>query len=168
MGQRFYVVHTQHGCDDLAYSELKPHFETHHFTVAYEGRIGNQRFNQLQSLFPSYLFVRFDWRSPKAWTIPSMRGVKSLLGYTHKTGKPTPIADKVLEDLKQRFGAFVLEPQGPVAPPEVGDTVIIKQGPFRQHRAVCTMSKEGRVAVLLSVLGGSHMFEMPASAVLSA
>ena len=103
----------------------------------------------LKPLFPNYIFARFilERDYPKVrWA----RGVNKVLG---RGGGPMPIVDEVVEEIKSRIGedcvvkrAYDLKPQ---------DTVKIKEGPLKDLMGMFDrwMSKEGRIRVLLSLIG---------------
>ncbi|UCE39024.1 MAG: hypothetical protein JSW00_07325, partial [Thermoplasmata archaeon] len=78
------------------------------------------------------------------------RGVNKVIG---RGREPMPISDVVVDEIKNRIDedcvvkrAFDLKPQ---------DTVKIKEGPLRDLIGVFDrwMSKEGRIRVLLSLIG---------------
>jgi len=103
----------------------------------------------LQPLFPNYIFARFilERDYPKVrWA----RGVNKVLG---RGRDPMPISDVVVKEIKSRVNedyvvkrAYDLKPH---------DTVKIKEGPLRDLIGIFDrwMSKEGRIRVLLSLIG---------------
>jgi transcriptional antiterminator RfaH len=103
----------------------------------------------LKPLFPNYIFARFilERDYPKVrWA----RGVNRVVG---RGREPMPISDVVVEEIKNRIDdggvvkrAYDLEPR---------DTVKIKEGPLKDLIGVFDrwMSEEGRIRVLLSLIG---------------
>ena len=103
----------------------------------------------LKPLFPNYIFARFilERDYPKVrWA----RGVNKVIG---RGREPMPINDVVVQEIKNRIDedcvvnrAYDLKPH---------DTVKIKEGPLRDLIGVFDrwMSKEGRIRVLLSLIG---------------
>jgi transcriptional antiterminator RfaH len=103
----------------------------------------------LQPLFPNYIFARFilERDYPKVrWA----RGVNKVLG---RGWEPMPISDGVVREIRNRVDgdcvvrrAYDLKPH---------DTVKIREGPLRDLMGVFDgwMSREGRVRVLLSLIG---------------
>ena len=115
---------------------------------AYSSKRGRS-LRTLQPLFPNYIFARFilEQDYPKVrWA----RGVNKVVG---RGREPMPISDVVVDEIKNRIDedrvvkrAYELEPN---------DTVKIKEGPLRDIVGVFDrwMSKEGRIRVLLSLIG---------------
>lgn len=103
----------------------------------------------LQPLFPNYIFARFVLEKdyPKVrWA----RGVNRVVG---KGRGPTPISDDVVREIRNRVDEdsvvrrpYDLKPYDPVK---------IKGGPLRDLIGVFDrwISKEGRIRVLLSLIG---------------
>lgn len=103
----------------------------------------------LKPLFPNYIFARFTLERdyPKVkWA----RGVNKVVG---RGREPMPISDVVVSQIRSRIDddcvvkrAYDLNPR---------DTVKIKEGPLRDFVGVFDrwMSKEGRIRVLLSLIG---------------
>jgi len=103
----------------------------------------------LKPLFPNYIFARFilEQDYPKVkWA----RGVNKVVG---RGREPIPISDIVVSEIKNRIDddcvvkrAYDLNPQ---------DTIKIKEGPLRDLTGIFDrwMSKEGRIRVLLSLIG---------------
>lgn len=103
----------------------------------------------VKPLFPNYIFARFvlerDYPKVK-WA----RGVNKVVG---RGREPIPISDEVVKEIRNRIDencvvkrAYDLNPH---------DTVKIKEGPLRDFIGIFDrwMSKEGRIRVLLSLIG---------------
>jgi transcriptional antiterminator RfaH len=127
---------------------------------AYTSRRGRS-LKTLKPLFPNYIFARFilgrDY--PKVrWA----RGVNKVVG---RGREPMPISDVVVNEIKNRIDedyvvkrAYDLKPH---------DTVKIKAGPLRDLIGVFDrwMSKEGRIRVLLSLIGYQSSVQLHCSQV---
>ncbi len=112
-----------------------------------------------EALFPSYLFARFDWHA----SLRQVQAARGVSGVVHFGARWPVIADGVIADLKQAFGAEELHVISTVLQP--GDSVEIAEGAMRGLRAVVSrvMPSRERVAVLLEFLGRQTTIEVPAS-----
>jgi transcriptional antiterminator RfaH len=103
----------------------------------------------LQPLFPNYIFARFilekDYPKVK-WA----RGVNKVVG---RGREPMPISDEIVNEIKSRIGEGCVVRRAYDL--KAHDTVKIKEGPLRDLVGVFDrwMSKEGRIRVLLSLIG---------------
>lgn len=98
-------------------------------------------------LFPNYLFVHCDLSEVGRSTLEWTQGVRRVVGFI---GEPAIVEDEVISYIKKRLSVDI-QPVGSRRF-EPGDTVIIKNGPFRDLGAVFdgNLSAKGRVRVLLS------------------
>jgi transcriptional antiterminator RfaH len=115
---------------------------------AYTSRRGRSS-KTLKPLFPNYIFARFilmrDY--PKVrWA----RGVDKIVG---RGREPMPISDVVVDEIRNRIDEECIVKRAYDLKPH--DTVKIKEGPLRDLLGVFDrwMSKEGRIRVLLSLIG---------------
>ena len=117
-----------------------------------------------ESLFPNYLFARFDWRTSLA-RVHYAPGVKHIVHFGDKW--PT-VPDEVIDELRANLGhneLHVIESE--LAP---GDRVEFSGSAFHGLKAVITqvMPARDRVAVLMDFLGRQTMLEVaPANLVRS-
>ena len=146
----WYVVQTKPRNEQRAqyYLEMEGVETLNPLMEAYRSK-GGRSLMTLKPLFPNYIFARFTLERdyPKVrWA----RGVNKVLG---RGGGPMPIGDEVVEEIKSRIGedcvvkrAYNLKSQ---------DTVKIKEGPLKDLMGIFDrwMSKEGRIRVLLSLIG---------------
>lgn len=116
---------------------------------------------------PGYIFVRFDpvednWQ-PINWT----RGIETLMYGTVE--KPARVRDDAIQILIDRCdGGYVKEEEIDLAWSKlvpVGSTVQMIEGPFAGHRGKVTWSKDDRVRVLMTLLGGQRELKMKSAAV---
>jgi transcriptional antiterminator RfaH len=146
----WYVVQTKPRNEERAQFHLEREgIETlNPLMEAFRSRRGRAR-RTLEPLFPNYIFARFllekDYPKVK-WA----RGVNKVVG---RGREPMPISDEIVEEIKSRIGegcvvrrAFDLQPHDPVK---------IKEGPLKDLIGVFDgwMGKEGRIRVLLSLIG---------------
>jgi len=102
-----------------------------------------------ESLFPNYLFARFDWRKSLA-RVHYAPGVKQIVHFGDRW--PT-VPDEVIEELQASLGPEDLRVVSEELHP--GDTVTISGGLFHGLKTVVTQVMPGhqRVAVLMDFLG---------------
>jgi transcriptional antiterminator RfaH len=110
-----------------------------------------------ESLFPSYVFARFNWREQLRLVYHSA-GVATIVHFG--TRWPT-ISDATIAELQASIGdeeVRVVEAQ-----PEVGEEVEIAGGPFHGLHGIITrlLPARMRVAILLEFLGRQTMVEVP-------
>jgi transcriptional antiterminator RfaH len=117
-------------------------------------------------LFPRYVFVGFDINRD-AWTeVRRTDGVERLLSHDEI---PMRVPLGVVEGLRaaMQAGAFMPEDAGgKPAPPMIGESVEIADGPFRDFvvEVVSTPDERNRVEILLQVLGGERRIRMALAA----
>ena len=115
---------------------------------AYSSKKGRS-LRTLNPLFPNYIFARFilERDYPKVrWA----RGVNKVLG---RGREAMPVSDVVVKEIKNRINENCVVKRAYDLIPH--DTVKIKDGPLRDLIGVFDrwMSKEGRIRVLLSLIG---------------
>jgi transcriptional antiterminator RfaH len=103
---------------------------------------------RIEPLFPGYLFARFDV-GEMFCKMRYTRGVSKILGTSEG---PTPLADSVIDMIKERMDAAGVVTATPTLRP--GDRVRIIGGPFKDFLAVFEYSATAaqRVTVLLATL----------------
>ena len=110
-----------------------------------------------ESLFPNYIFARFDWRNLLR-QVHHAAGVASIVHFG--TRWPT-IPDHVVAELKSSVGQEELRQID--AEPQVGEEVQISGGAFHGLRGLVTrlLPARARVAILLDFLGRQTAVEVP-------
>lgn len=99
-----------------------------------------------EPLFPGYLFLRLDKNSPLFGKIRSTFGVNRLLSFG---GNPVTLDSRLIDDLRLRTAAGDNLPQF-----KTGQTVELKEGPFRHYQALFKEYKGAeRAVILLTLLG---------------
>jgi len=111
-----------------------------------------------ESLFPSYIFARFDWRTQLRLVYHSA-GVATIVHFGSRW--PT-IPDQTVEELQTQVGEEELRVID--AEPQVGEAVQISGGAFHGLQGIVTrlLPSRTRVAILLDFLGRQTMVEVPA------
>lgn len=150
-GVRWYVVYTEEREEMTARKHLqKLGFEC--FLPRYRKLRRHARKIEpvFSPLFPRYLFVAFDARVDRWRQINVTRGVARLI----TSGEvPLPISAGELERLRVKCGTTELLPEDPAAVLKPGQRVIITSGCFADQVAQYEGTDEGRVILLLDLLG---------------
>ena len=113
----------------------------------------------LSAVFPGYLFVRLDIREQRWRPINGTFGVSRLVMETETRPKPVPYG--VVEALHASVDAqnvLQLDGAGDLA---MGQRVRVIAGPFAEQIGKLTrLDGQGRVQVLLEILGGATRVEL--------
>jgi transcriptional antiterminator RfaH len=147
----WYVIHTHAQGESRALAHLERQgFDAWLPLCRKTRRHAGRRETVLRPLFPRYLFVSVDMEDEPWRAILSTRGVQALIS---DAGRPTTLADGVVEALRARAGEdgiFDLRPDALKA----GTKVRIASGPFADLEGIFqTQSDSERVQVLLTLMG---------------
>lgn len=109
-----------------------------------------------ESMFPSYLFAKFDWTS----CLAKVRYANGVKGVVHFGLRWPTIPDEVIEDLQSLVGRQEVHVIPAAFQP--GDAVNVCGGVFHGLEAVITqvMPARKRVVVLMNFLGGQRTVEL--------
>jgi transcriptional antiterminator RfaH len=122
----------------------------------------NPRARGIKPYFPGYLFIRVDWEHDDISSLRWMPGSSGLVSFGDA---PAILPDEILQKIKLRVyeinnvGGVVFDGLKP------GDTIIIRDGPFKGYEAIFDSRLPGdmRVRVLLELLQGRQLrVELPA------
>lgn len=121
-----------------------------------ETRRGAQFVERAVPLFPGYLFIGVNTRSRDVAAIRSTRGVAHIV---RSAGKVTPLSHTVIEALAAQCDEHdIYTPDSQLS---AGDRVTVTNGPFAEYFGeIHDLSAEGRVWVLLDVMGQGVLTEM--------
>ena len=121
-----------------------------------ETRRGAQFVERVVPLFPGYLFIGVGARSHDVGVIRSTRGVAHIV---RSAGKITPLPQTVIEALAAQCDEDDF--YTPHSQLRAGDRVSVTNGPFAEYFGdIHELSAEGRVCVLLDVMGQGVLAEM--------
>jgi transcriptional antiterminator RfaH len=159
----WFCLRTQLKHEHIAASNLRllPELEVFNPRIRYRRSTRRGPVWFTESLFPSYIFARFNWRE-QLRLVHHSAGVASIVHFG--TRWPT-IPDGVIESLKTQVGAEELRVvQGE---PQVGEQVQISGGAFHGLEGIVTrlLPARMRVAVLLEFLGRQTSVEVALSQV---
>lgn len=105
--------------------------------------IGGKYRETISSLFPCYIFARFE-PEKHLWMIRYTRGIKKVVGDTEK---PWPVSENIIDFIKSQ------EHEGIVAVKPVnferGDRVRITEGPLKDFTGIFEREVDGRERVVL-------------------
>jgi transcriptional antiterminator RfaH len=170
LAKRWYVAETEHRRESVADENLSLQaFETYHPVHTFCRVTRGRRVEVKESIFPGYLFVRFDLAHDRWEVINGTRGIKrrngtGLLGAGER---PLPLADGVVDVLRARdargFFGDVLEVMRLVV--KAGEQARVLSGPFSSCIGECEWSTKERVGLLLSMFGRPHRVTLDASQV---
>ncbi len=113
--------------------------------------------SKTEPMFPNYFFAKF---APN----PNLRAVRYAMGVNYivsNRDKPVPIADSIIEELRELTVEDVLEMTPD--PLKVGDKVKIIRGIFAEQEGVIFELKPAseRVVVLMELLGSPQAIAIP-------
>jgi transcription antitermination factor NusG len=137
--QQWFVVETKPTCELGAYERLRSQgFEAYVPLQTRRYHHTRKSFERTFPFYPRYLFARFDLREAGWQSVAYTRGVKCILG------SPTPVADDIIQEIRERLQDEVLT---------VGDHVRVYGGIWHGQRGLFAAQEGERVKVLLSLLG---------------
>lgn len=112
----------------------------------------------IECMFPGYVFVWADLVASYR-LIRSVQGIRDVVAF----GERIPmLPDAFIMDLRERFGQE-LEKELPKPVIQVGQDIVVTEGPFKDLQAVVSGEMDGhqRVAVLLEFLGRQMEVSIP-------
>ncbi|GAD78267.1 transcription/translation regulatory transformer protein RfaH [Vibrio ezurae] len=124
--KRWYLLYCKRGDQQRAQAHLENQgVEVYYPKLVMEKRVRGKRTQKVEPLFPSYMFVRFDYeQGPSFTTVRSTRGVSDFI----RTGAyPTELQGDLVYTLKQQEQAQEVVTCNT---PSIGDKVEISSGQF--------------------------------------
>jgi transcriptional antiterminator RfaH len=164
-GERWYVAHTQ----PRAESRAVAHLERQGYSVfcpRYRKTVRHARKAKsvLASLFPNYLFLRFD-PAHDAWR--AVNGTRGVVRLISQGETPQPLPHGIVEDLLALTHAGGVMDWAPTF--KIGQAVRIAEGPFADFVGKLEhLDAAGRVRVLLDLLGRSVSVALRCEALMAA
>jgi transcriptional antiterminator RfaH len=154
----WFCVRTQPKHEHIAARHLSQllHVDVFHPRLRYVRATRRGPVSTTESLFPNYLFARFNWQSCLN-LVQYSSGVSEVVHF----GNNWPsIPDDLINELRAHFGNETIRTIPPA--PEVGETILVSNGIFEGLEAVVTRVMPGaqRVAVLLDFLGRQSSVEL--------
>lgn len=114
--------------------------------------VGNHNAKQDKELFPSYLFIKFDYQVVPWRAINNTRGVSHFI----RNGKtPTKVSEQLINEIKDIEERYRLNPPACLTL-QVGQRLRIKDGCFQGLEAIyLEPDKNKRAIVLLNILNNT-------------
>lgn len=140
-----------------------------HFYPTYTERRNGRRDVAIKSLFPGYLFARFDASSEHRWHAVAIAGVAGIVS----AGLiPAAIPDDQISAVRQLLASPMSVTPCPYVPLTRGDLVEIKLGPLAgqvgsvaeyrgKHQAVLVLSIEGMQRSIKTTVLREHIRPLP-------
>lgn len=157
--KRWYAVFTKPRCEYLVAGRLKQadlEVFLPEMTLSANGKD-----IQRQPFFPCYLFVRLNLSKVSLSRWRWMHGVRSFVSFD---GQPAEVPEGIIELLQHKLAGANGSEASRGARFRKGDSVRVKDGPFRNEIAIFDGSSrsEERVRVLLEVMGRYHRLNVAA------
>ena len=165
-GRNWYAVHTYSGYEEAVARNLKQRVES----LGYEDRIfnilvpkekkikikGGKRRVEEEKIYPGYVLVEMIV-TDDSWYV--VRNTPRVTGFVGSGITPTPLSREEVDVLFRRIQAD--EPKYTIDI-QVGDTVRINDGPFKEYEGKISEIDEarGKVKVLVSIFGRETPVEL--------
>jgi transcriptional antiterminator RfaH len=163
--QAWFCIRTHLKHEHIAAAHLRsiPGLEVFHAQLRLSRSTRRGRWWSTESLFPNYIFARFELES-QLEKVSHTPGVKFVLRFG---GRPPEVPAEVIENL--RLELTDLKTQVITDAPVEGEEIEIHEGPFAGTKAVVAQVLPGkeRARVLIDVLGRSVPAELSLQLVLS-
>jgi transcriptional antiterminator NusG len=168
MAKKWYVVHTYSGQEARVKSHLEMTVEKSGL-AQYFGQIlmptrevvtvtKGKKISRDRKNFPSYIIVEMEMNKETMHYVTDVPGVTHFVG----VGKPQPLRPAEVERILGASGTEVQETGEVEIPYMSGDSVRIKDGPFKDFDGVVeeVNPEKGKIKVLVSVFGRSTPVEL--------
>jgi transcriptional antiterminator NusG len=167
MAVRWYAVHTYSGQEGRVFEQVSDLIATQEFA----GRInqtlmptqevvqvkGGKKVKTTRKFFPSYILIEMELDRDTMHRILDIGGVTGFVGGK----KPQPLRE---EEVRRILGQHEKEEQQEISeiPFQIGDSVKIKEGPFKDFDGVVDEihPEKGKIKVMVSVFGRSTPVEV--------
>ena len=165
-GKNWYAVHTYSGYEDAVARNLQQRIESlgmedkiFNVLVPKEKKIkikGGKRVTEEEKVYPGYVLVEMIV-TDDSWYV--VRNTPRVTGFVGSGTTPTPLFQEEIDGLFKRMGAA--EPKFKVDV-EIGDTVRITDGPFKEFEGKVSEVDEarGKIKVLVSMFGRETPVEL--------
>ncbi|MFV9997990.1 MAG: transcription/translation regulatory transformer protein RfaH [Arsenophonus endosymbiont of Dermacentor nuttalli] len=145
--ENWYLLYCKRGQIERAIKNLKRQHVICLTPVAHiQKMMRGKRVTVIETLFPNYLFVKFNPEEIHTTTIRSTRGVSHFIRFGLY---PVIVPDNIINELKFASKQEIIAPKTPVS----GDTVVITEGIFEGLKAIYSEPDgENRSIILLNIL----------------
>jgi transcriptional antiterminator RfaH len=111
-------------------------------------------------LYPRYLFIAFDPDLDRHGAINNCRGVASRGLIVTASGRPKPIPDTIIQQIRDREAAALAVIGEATTGYKPGDTFELKRGHFATMTATYMGEDRGRVWATVELFGRGHMVDL--------
>ncbi len=148
--QLWYAVHCKPLREWRAAAMLESYLQLAVYLPEIRRRFGRRL--QRAPFFPGYLFIRANLQEVKLSSINTTPGVVRLVAFG---GAPQPIPDAAIGAIREEVDRFNAQGGKVEHDFQLGDTVLLRDGPLQGLKAVFTgpMKPSERVRVLINFLG---------------
>ena len=148
----WYAIRSKPNKEDFLSGQLKAHGLEVFFPVLLIKPV-NPRSRKIRPYFPNYLFLRVVLDVINVSDLQWMPGASNLVSFD---GVPASVPDSLIDALRKQMDHHNEVFANQTKNFEVGDAVVIQDGPFAGYDAVfdANISGEDRVRVLLNLLQG--------------
>jgi transcription elongation factor/antiterminator RfaH len=156
--ERWYVVHTQPQRELQAAQQLENQDYRVFLPRFFKSRRHARKFETvLAPLFPRYMFIVLDLGRDRWRSVNGTYGVDRLL---MRSGEPEPVPHGLIEQLTSGTAADGVVRCGPAL--KEGQTIRVTAGPFAELIGkLDRLDDQGRVRVLLEIMGGTVPVVLP-------
>jgi len=146
---QWYAVYTKPKQEDIVTSSLRnAGLEVFNPKLKQKKYKGGIYRDIIGSLFPCYIFVKFEPDAAMFWMVKYTRGVGKIVG----GDSPWTVSDEIIDLIKSQENDGIIE----IQPPELkcGDKVTVKDGPLQGLNGIFEREISGheRVVLLLSAV----------------
>jgi transcription antitermination factor NusG len=151
---RWYCMNTHYKQEFMVETQIKAlGYSTELFPFSSDGKA--------KSLFPGYLFVRFNiqqdsWR--RLWSLPGVRCI-----FSQGPQNPTAIPGRLLDICRFELRKITGDPDPNLPAISEGDEIQLTAGAFRQFSGICSKRSDERVSILLTIFGRPQTLEVNAA-----
>lgn len=165
-GAEWFCAITQPRQEDRADEELRKQGFVTFLPTVWERRTKSRKIVRVEvPMFDGYIFVRFDPVRDPWGVIPNTRGIRDagLLGM--RPGRPSPLPDALIDFIATHAAGLNAEFVERARASLKGSMVRVTAGAWAGFVGECTMHRNDRVRLLLSLFGRATEVEMQASRV---
>lgn len=165
-GAEWFVAATLHRQEDRAEEELAKQGFVVFAPTVWERRTKNRKIIREEvPMFPGYIFVRLDLARDPWGLIRATRGIHDAGLIGMRPGKPSPMPDALIAFVAANAAELNEEFIARAKASLKGKTLLVTAGAWAGFRGECTMHRNDRIRLLLSLFGRPTEVEMPTSRV---
>ena len=160
MASVWYVLRSKPNKEDFFWGQLLAH-QIEVYYPCTQAKLINPRARKIKPYFPGYLFVNIDLQEITVAFLNRLPGSRGLIMFDTQ---PASVPDTLIAAIRRRVDALNQTNHEQLPAWQIGDTVVIREGPFAGYEAIfdACISGNERVRVLLKLLRGKQLpVELP-------